>query len=143
MEAEDEQPQPATPEPAPAPAAGVHERKTSFQQGAWARIVRQHVVSPTRQTFYLWRENVPALHLFNAVSSQWRTDFGHRTGLDYAGVRAAPAFHRIRPARRREAVFEDVCTIERAWLDARAKHEEAERALKANRPPPGPQAIVG
>lgn len=77
--------------------------------------------------FYLWPEHVPALALFNAVSTQWRTDFGQRTGLDYAGVRASPDFLRIK-RRKREAVLVDVCTIERAWLDARDK-QAAEKAL--------------
>lgn len=85
--------------------------------------------------FNLWPENLPALSLFNAVSSQWRTDFGQRTGLDYSGVRASPAFRRIRNRRKREAVFEDVCTIEQAWLEARAKQADEKSRLDGTAPP--------
>lgn len=91
-------------------------------------------MSEVDSVFYLWPENVPALALFNAVSTQWRTDFGHRTGLDYAGVRAAPAFLRIK-RRKRESVLTDVCTIERAWLDARDKHAAEKKLLDDSLPP--------
>lgn len=38
--------------------------------------------------FFLWPENLVSFNLWLAVQTQWRTDKGRRTGLDYAGVRA-------------------------------------------------------
>ena len=68
------------------------------------------------------------------MGSQWRYDFGQRTGLDYAGVRASPEFRRIK-RRKREAVFADLCTIEREWLIARDKQADEKRKLDASLPP--------
>jgi hypothetical protein len=36
--------------------------------------------------FFLWPENVAAFNLWLSVQTQWRTDNGYRTGLDYPGV---------------------------------------------------------
>ena len=64
---------------------------------------------------------MPARDLFRAVSTQWRVGgMGVPTGLDYAGVRAAPAFRRI-PRKQREQVFQDLCDIEEGWLGAQAE----------------------
>lgn len=67
------------------------------------------------QEFWLWPEHEPALLLWAAVQTQWRTGMAGATGLDYAGVRASPAFVALQ-RRQRERVFADVCTMERAAL---------------------------
>lgn len=67
------------------------------------------------EVFHLWPEHVPALGLWGAVQTQWRQGFGGPTGLDYAGVRASPAFCSL-PRRRRERVFGELCIMERATL---------------------------
>ena len=58
---------------------------------------------------------MPAFNVWIAVQTQWRHGFNGPSGLDYAGVRAAPAFRRT-PAAEREALFEDLCVMERATL---------------------------
>ena len=75
---------------------------------------------PADPVFNLWPENVPAFDLFQQVQTQWRIGFAGPTGLDYAGVRASPAFRRIR-RRLRERTLDEICTMERAWLDAAAE----------------------
>lgn len=65
--------------------------------------------------FWLWPEHVAVLNLWFAAQTQWRHGMAGPTGLDYAGVRAAPAFRRI-PRADRERVLDDVCVMERAWL---------------------------
>jgi hypothetical protein len=55
------------------------------------------------------------------VQTQWRHGFNGPTGLDYAGVRASPAWRKLR---KREQAFADVCVMERAWLaEAREQRE--------------------
>jgi len=87
-------------------------------QGAWDRIAAMQAQQQAAQpaaTFELWPEHLPALRLFRAVETQFRWCESQPTGLDYTGVRAAPAFRRL-PRDTREDVFEDVCTMERAWI---------------------------
>lgn len=83
------------------------------------------------QVFRLWPEHEAALNLYYAVRTQWRVGVSGPTGLDYAGVRAAPAFRRLGP--RREQVFEDLCAIERGWLE-----EHARQLQQARQPAPLP-----
>ncbi len=82
---------------------------------------------PVAPEFHLLPDNVPAFDLFQQVQTQWRIGMAGPTGLDYAGVRASPAFHSI-ARRAREAMFAAVCIMERAWLEAAAEvREENER----------------
>lgn len=75
---------------------------------------------PVAPEFHLLPDNVPAFDLFQQVQTQWRIGFAGPTGLDYAGVRASPAFRRIR-RRLRERTLDEICIMERAWLDAAAE----------------------
>lgn len=63
---------------------------------------------------------------------QWATDGmgSRRVGLSYPGVRAAPAFARLRGRRQREAMLDDLCVMEAAWLneDARQRRYHASTA---------------
>jgi hypothetical protein len=73
--------------------------------------------------FWLWAENIQALHLFQSVTTQFRIGpSGLPTGLDYAGVRASGAFAAI-PLDQREATFADVCVMERGWINAMVRAE--------------------
>ena len=58
-----------------------------------------------------------------------------RVGLSYPGVRAAPAFARLRGRRQREAMLDDLCVMEAAWLNEDARQRRY-RASKAAQPPP-------
>lgn len=80
--------------------------------------------------FVLWPENVPVLGLWGAVQTQWRVGMAGPIGLDYAGVRASPAFRGIAETEQ-EDVFEGVCIMERAWLAKRAEIEQAKRSDSA------------
>ena len=75
--------------------------------------------------FWLWPECEPAFVLWAAVQTQWRAGLQGYTGLDYAGVRAHPAFVAIRGRGRRERLLADVHTLERAllreWAEQRAR----------------------
>lgn len=79
-------------------------------------IVRQDE-RPQSEVFHLWPENLPAFELFNDVQTQWHVGPVGPTGLNYPGVRASPAFRKL-PASEREAIFEGVCVMERAFLAA-------------------------
>lgn len=67
--------------------------------------------------FHLWPEHLPALALWSDVQTQWRVGMAGPTGLDYAGVRASPAFVALRRSKR-EKVFADLCIMEAAALQA-------------------------
>lgn len=64
------------------------------------------------------------------MQTQWRHGMSGPIGLDYHGVRAAPAFRRLDSADC-EDVFEGVCIMERAWLTKRAEIDEEKRASRA------------
>lgn len=98
------------------------------QGGAWAKRAEQQRRA-SRQEFHLLPECVPALNLWLAVQTQWREGFSGPTGLDYSGVRASPHFRRL-PPKEREDVFEDVCTMERAWLTERARIARQKQTLE-------------
>lgn len=108
------------------------------QQGALAALAviaarqaaAQQVDGPG--IFRLWPEHVPALQLWQSVETQLRWDDGQPTGLDYWGVRCSPAFRKL-PRDQRESIFEDVCTMERAWIAAKLKKLAADRARIAQR----------
>lgn len=86
--------------------------------------------------FRLWPEHVPAARLFDACSTQWRHAGmdGAPTGLDYAGVRASAAFHRL-PADQREQAMDDLQWIELGWLAEYRRRDEQRR----RQPPKPPQ----
>lgn len=63
------------------------------------------------------------------MQTQWRHGYAGPTGLDYAGVRASPAF-RVIPRRQQEECMAGLCVMERAWLEKRAELAEQERQQK-------------
>ena len=69
---------------------------------------------------YLWPCNVAIWDIWCDLQTQWRHGMAGPTGLDYAGVRASPAFRSI-PRADREAILADVCVMERSWLSAAAE----------------------
>ncbi len=93
-----------------------------------AALAREGRIQPVAgEEFHLRPDCLPAFGLWTAVQTQWRHGFAGPTGLDYAGVRASPAYRRIPPQDRAE-VFEDLCVMERAWLARRAELAEAQRS---------------
>lgn len=90
--------------------------------------------------FHLWPENVASYQLWLAVQTQWRVGgMGHPTGLDYASIRAKPAFRAVEPRNRREEALADVEAMEGAWLDERARQRE----IEASRQRAGPRGMSG
>lgn len=83
--------------------------------------------------FRLWSEHLPAKLLFDGCSTQWRRDQGMPYGLDYAGVRASPAFHAL-PAHQREQAMADLQSIEQGWLQG---------ARQRSQQPPAPPTPPG
>lgn len=68
-------------------------------------------------TFNVYAENLPTVHAFQAVSTQWQyAGFGQRVGYLYAGVIAWINFNVHR--RRRRALLADLQLMERAVLGA-------------------------
>lgn len=102
--------------------------KGQRQRPRQALALRMVDAPPPAQVFRLWSEHEAAHDLYYAVRTQWRVGVAGPTGLDYAGVRAAPAFRRLGP--RREQVFEDLCAIEQGWLQ-----EHARLAAERRNPP--------
>lgn len=94
-----------------------------------AQVRRAHPVELPE--FHLRPECLPVLGLWGEVQTQWRSGFSGPTGLDYAGVRASPAFRRL-PRDEREDLFADLCVMERAWLAKRQQIAAEEAQRKAN-----------
>lgn len=67
--------------------------------------------------FELWPENMPAIHLFSSLSTQWRHGMNGPTGLDYNVL-----FSRMDRMKLSERdydwLFDDVQVIEREALSA-------------------------
>jgi hypothetical protein len=119
----------APPEPPPEVPAFA-----GAQQGAWAAIAARAAAAPhagALPEFHLRAECYQVLELYYGVQTQWRHAGGGlapviRTGLDYSGVRASPAFRRI-PHAQREQRFDDLCILEWAYLDEMAKQAALDR----------------
>lgn len=92
---------------------------------------------PELPVFHILPECVPVYLMWLAVQTQWQwaTDGmgSRRVGLSYPGVRAAPAFARLR-GRQREAMLADLCVMESAWLNEDARQRRYQ-ASKAQQPP--------
>lgn len=70
------------------------------------------------QPFYLWPEHLDALLLWHEVGTQWLQGPAGLTGLSYPGVQAELQQRRWGPARRRERLWGQLKTMERAALKA-------------------------
>jgi hypothetical protein len=64
----------------------------------------------------LWPDNLLAVNTFIAMSTQWRTGVNGSTGLDYNVLPFVMRRTGVTPATR-DAVFEDIRTLESAALD--------------------------
>jgi len=135
----------ALPSSTPAPQARPEDVATPEQLAELARSLglersRQAMAlqplpqppEPEPQEWRLWSEHVAALDLFNAAGTQWRVGHSGPTGLDYAGVRASPAFRGL-PRATREQTFADLCVIERGWL-AEERRQAALRRAQQQQP---------
>ena len=67
--------------------------------------------------YEVWPDNMPAINLFNTISTQWRTSMGGVTGLDYNVL-----FNRMDRMKLSEQeyewMFDDIRTIESEALSA-------------------------
>lgn len=72
-------------------------------------------------TVFVWAENWPAVDLFIALGTQWRSGASGATGIDYTSV---PVVLRMRGTPRRDwpELFESLQVMERAALDEMSKH---------------------
>lgn len=70
----------------------------------------------------IWPDNLPALDLFVALQTQWRTGFNGPTGLDYAAVAATLDLQGVAPA--------DRCKL---FADLRVMEAEALKVFKDGR----------
>ena len=68
------------------------------------------------EEFYLWGENVPAFNLWLSVQTQWHTDNGVRTGLNYPGVEVCMKQGCVRK-KDRQWYFAALQVMERAALE--------------------------
>jgi hypothetical protein len=66
--------------------------------------------------FFLWPENVAAFNLWLSVQTQWHTDSGRRTGLNYPGVDICLR-HMAAPKQEKQWHFHAIQAMERAALD--------------------------
>jgi hypothetical protein len=114
---------------APLPSAAGKRSAQQKQAAIWAAIAAQQRAFERAQqaVFYVWPENVASFRLWNAVQTQWRVGgTGHRTGLDYASMRAKPAVRAVKPAQLREELLADIEAMEVAYLAERMRMLEAE-----------------
>lgn len=70
--------------------------------------------------FYLWPENVAGFNLWLSIQTQWRSDMGTRTGLDYSGVDIALRYLDATKQEKR-SYFATMKVLERAALDEWSK----------------------
>lgn len=68
----------------------------------------------------VWPDNVDAVNVFIAMSTQWRTSFSGVTGLDYAALPAVLELLHI-PKRERPGVFDGLRAMEDAALEVMRK----------------------
>jgi hypothetical protein len=71
---------------------------------------------PVEEEFFLWPENEPVWDLWLWVQTQWRSDGGTRTGLDYQGVQIA-INNRPIPKKDKPGYFRALQAMECAALD--------------------------
>lgn len=67
-----------------------------------------------------WPDTQAAIHLFLDMSTQWRSGFSGRTGLDYAALPTVLDLRGI-PAAEREGLFDDLRVMEIETLKLQAK----------------------
>lgn len=75
---------------------------------------------PVEMEFHLWPENCAVWGVWLAIQTQWYTDNGVRTGLNYGGVRECMSFRSI-SKKDRPGYFEQLQAMEFAALDEWAK----------------------
>lgn len=68
------------------------------------------------EEYRLWPENVRSFNLWLSLQTQWRSDNGYRTGLDYSGVEICIKNFGI-PKKQRWEYFLTVQAMERVALD--------------------------
>lgn len=69
---------------------------------------------------YMWPENILAFNLWLSVQTQWHTDTGVRTGLNYPGVETCTK-HMPIPKKERSWYFAAIQSMERAALEEWSK----------------------
>lgn len=71
----------------------------------------------------VWPDNLRAVNVFTAMSTQWRAGMGGATGLDYA---ALPVVLRLMAVPRKAwpAILEDIRVLEAAALDTMQKQRK-------------------
>ena len=67
----------------------------------------------------IWPDNWHAVNVFLGMVTQWRSDFGVRTGLDYGVLPIVMRMVGV-PVGERSAVFEDLRVMEDAALEVLA-----------------------
>jgi hypothetical protein len=73
------------------------------------------------EEFHLWPENVAVFNLWLSIQTQWHSDSGTRTGLDYPGVEICIRNMAV-PKNERQRHFAAIQAMERAALDEWAQH---------------------
>jgi hypothetical protein len=66
--------------------------------------------------FFLWPENVAGFNLWLAIQTQWLSDMGSRTGLNYPGVDIVLR-HLDAPKKEKRSYFATIQVLERAALE--------------------------
>lgn len=74
----------------------------------------------------IWPDNVQAVNVFVAMSTQWRVGMGGATGLDYAALPVVMRLAGVPPADRAE-VFDAVRAMEEAALTTMRETRERQK----------------
>jgi hypothetical protein len=70
----------------------------------------------------VWPDNLAAVNVFIAMSTQWRVGMSGRTGLDYAALPAVLDLSDV-PKAERADVFESLRTLEDAAMEQMRKNK--------------------
>ena len=101
------------------PRADENPAEQLAEAAAGFGLVLDKVPQSTEDEFWLWPENESIWQLWMFVQTQWFTDMGVRTGLNYAGVEVCMK-HRPIPKREKSDWFVTLQGMEIAALAAYA-----------------------
>lgn len=66
--------------------------------------------------FELWPDNVKTFHFWRLVQTQWHSDMGRRTGLNYPGIKVCMQMRGI-PKKEQDVLFQQLQVMEAAALN--------------------------
>jgi hypothetical protein len=100
----------------PGPEQPAPEEHLDQAFAAFGLVLAPDTQLDLEEDFFLWPENVAAFNLWLEVQTQWHTDNGVRTGLNYPGVDICIRYMAA-PKKEKPWYFAAIKAMERAALD--------------------------